>query len=91
MHHPRRLPNATVLDVIQEVDEEAEEEANDQLGCTKRLGVQEEDRLMDVRTMVFGMGASGNLRVGWVYFCLLSFGMLIHVYDFSGTNMCLTC
>jgi hypothetical protein len=65
VHHPRRLPNATLLDVIREV-EEGEEEADDddQLGFAKGLRVQEEDRLMDIRTMVFGMGVSGDLRVG---------------------------
>ena len=64
MHHPRRLPNATVLDVIREVEEEEGETADDQLGCAKGLRVQEEDKLMDIRTMVFGMGVSGDLRVG---------------------------
>jgi hypothetical protein len=68
VHHPRRLPNASVLDVIQEVDEEDGENAIDddqqQLGRVKGLRVEEEDRLMDVRTMVFGMGVSGDLRVG---------------------------
>lgn len=68
MHHPRRLPNASVLDVIQEMDEEDGENAIDddqeQLGRVKGLRVEEEHRLMDVRTMVFGMGFSGDLRVG---------------------------
>ena len=53
-----------MLDVIQEAEEEEEEGTNDRLGCVKGLRVQEEDRLMDVRTMVFGMGVSGDLRVG---------------------------
>ena len=72
VHHPRRIPNATVLDVIREVEEEEGEAAaddDDQLGLVKGgLRVQEEDRLMDIRTMVFGMGVSGDLRVGWVLF-----------------------
>jgi hypothetical protein len=68
VHHPRRLPNATVLDIIQEVEEEEREDATDQLGRVKGLRVQEEDKLMDVRTMVFGMGVSGDLRVGSVFF-----------------------
>ena len=68
VHHPRRIPNATVLDVIQEVEEEEGEGADDQLGFAKGLRVQEEDRLMDIRTMVFGMGVSGDLRVGWGFF-----------------------
>ena len=76
-HHPRRLPNATVLDVIHEVDEEDEAAENgdddERLGCVKRLRAQEEDKLMDVRTMVFGMGVSGDLRVGWVSFFILFF------------------
>ena len=70
VHHPRRIPNATVLDVIQEVEEEEGEGADDQLGIVKGLRVQEEDRLMDIRTMVFGMGVSGDLRVGWGFFSL---------------------
>lgn len=53
-----------MLDIIQEVDEEIEEVTNDQLSCVKGLKVQEEDKLMDVRTMVFGIGVSGDLRVG---------------------------
>ena len=53
-----------MLDVIQEVEEEEGEAADDQPGFVKGLRLQEEDRLMDVRTMVFGMGVSGDLRVG---------------------------
>lgn len=56
----RRLPNATVLDVIHEMDEEEPEPP------MKKPRVVEEQNLMDVRTMVFGMGASGDLRVGCV-------------------------
>ena len=58
------MPNATVLDVIQEVEEEEGEGADDQSGFPKGLRVEEEDRLMDIRTMVFGMGVSGDLRIG---------------------------
>ena len=61
-----------MLDVIQELEEEEGEAAEDQLGFVKGLRVQEEDRLMDVRTMVFGMGVSGDLRVGWGFFSFLS-------------------
>lgn len=53
-----------MLDVIHEVEEEEGEGADDQLGFVKGLRVPEEDRLMDIRTMVFGMGVSGDLRVG---------------------------
>jgi len=65
----RRLPNATVLDVIHEVDEEeaALEEERERFAdkpLKKPRFEEEEEALMDVRTMVFGMGASGDLRVG---------------------------
>jgi len=67
----RRLPNATVLDVIHEVDEEEEaaalEEERERFAdkpLKKPRFEEEEEALMDVRTMVFGMGASGDLRVG---------------------------
>ena len=66
-----------MLDVIREVEEEEGEAADDQLGLAKGLRVQEEDRLMDIRTMVFGMGVSGDLRVGWVFPFFFSFRMLI--------------
>ena len=56
----RRLPNATVLDVVHEVEEEEEEPEP----VIKRPRVEAEQNLMDVRTMVFGMGASGDLLVG---------------------------
>lgn len=87
-----------MLDVIREVEEEeGEGEAtDDQQGFVTRLRVQEEDRLMDVRTMVFGMGVSGDLRVGWVAFSLfLSLFFPVQyadiVSDLVGTNMYLTC
>lgn len=60
---PRRLPNATVLDVIHEVDDDAEEEKEVEAGLLP-LRDEKEEKLMDVRTMVFGMGANGDLRVG---------------------------
>ena len=66
-----------MLDVIREVEEEEGEADDDQLGLAKGLRVQEEDRLMDIRTMVFGMGVSGDLRVGWVFLFFFSFRMLI--------------
>jgi hypothetical protein len=54
-----------VLDVIHEVDEEEEEEGPFAAVPVKKSRFeQEEEALMDVRTMVFGMGASGDLRVG---------------------------
>ncbi|KAF9560088.1 hypothetical protein CPC08DRAFT_492123 [Agrocybe pediades] len=61
---PRRLPNATALDVIREVDEEEDEELMD---TKPQLRVSEEEKLMDVRTMVFGMSATGEMRVGYKY------------------------
>ena len=70
MQPNRRLPNATVLDVIHEVDEEEEatlEEERERFAAVplrKPRFEEEEEALMDVRTMVFGMGASGDLRVG---------------------------
>ena len=70
MQPNRRLPNATVLDVIHEVDEEeaaAEEEERERFAAVplkKPRFEEEEEALMDVRTMVFGMGASGDLRIG---------------------------
>ena len=69
MQPNRRLPNATVLDVIHEVDEEeaALEEERERFAdkpLKKPRFEEEEEALMDVRTMVFGMGASGDLRVG---------------------------
>ena len=70
MQPNRRLPNATVLDVIHEVDEEeaaAEEEDRERFAAVplkKPRFEEEEEALMDVRTMVFGMGASGDLRIG---------------------------
>lgn len=59
---PRRAPNASVLDVIHEVDEEdLEEELRRPL---KKTRLEDEQRLMHARTMVFGMGASADLLVG---------------------------
>lgn len=77
---PRRLPNATALDVIPEVDEEPEDDFLLRTADGRRvdtdggeynvglnqLRVEREEKLMDVRTMVFGMGAAGDLRVGYV-------------------------
>ena len=74
------LPNATVLDVIHEVDGEDEQEARlVPVPLKKPRFEEEEEALMDVRTMVFGMGALGDLRVGWVfiYFFFLSFPLLL--------------
>jgi hypothetical protein len=50
---------------------EGEEEEDTNVHCVKELRVQEEDRLMDVRTMVFGMGFSGDLRIGWGFLSFL--------------------
>ena len=67
MQPNRRLPNATVLDVVHEVDEEAAlEEERERFASVplKKPRFGEEEGLMNVRTMVFGVGASGGLRVG---------------------------
>lgn len=56
---PRRLPNATALDVIYEVDEEAAE-----LVGAEKAREEAERKLMDVHTMVFGFGPSADVRIG---------------------------
>ena len=63
---PRRMPNATVLDVIHEEADEAEDEEAHRPRKKTRFQ-QEEERLMDVRTLVFGLGAGADLRVGCVF------------------------
>ncbi|KIM44419.1 hypothetical protein M413DRAFT_442399 [Hebeloma cylindrosporum] len=69
----RRIsPNATVLDVVHEVDEEEEaleEKMMMEMKMKKKMkrDEEEEGKMMDVRTMVFGMGVSGDLRVGFKY------------------------
>lgn len=73
---PRRLPNASVLDVIHEIQEEDEDE-EECYAPNKRLRTSnDEDKLMDVRTMVFGMGANGDLCVGYAFHTFL--GWIIH-------------
>ncbi|KAF9525960.1 hypothetical protein CPB83DRAFT_858689 [Crepidotus variabilis] len=62
---PRRLPNAAVLDVIHDADEDDLEE--ELRRPTKKPRHEDEQKLMDVCTMVFGMGASADLLVGYKY------------------------
>ena len=65
---PRRLPNATVLDIIYEADEE---EADCLSLSAEKAREEAERRLMDVHTMVFGMGVSpADVRIGYVNFLL---------------------
>jgi len=74
----RRLPNATVLDVIYEAEEE-EDEA--ELNAEKAREEEEVERkLMDVHTMVFGMGSSpADVRIGYVPF-LYAFRLVVHFH-----------
>lgn len=63
---PRRLPNATMLDVILEEPDEAEAEEDDGRPKKKTKVQEEEEKLMETRTLVFGIGANADLRVGYV-------------------------
>lgn len=56
--------------MIQEVDEAEDEEL---MHTKPQLRLPDEERQMDVRTMVFGMAASGDMRVGYVF--LFAFGL----------------
>ncbi|KAF9472851.1 hypothetical protein BDN70DRAFT_867976 [Pholiota conissans] len=63
---PRRLPNASVLDVIYEETEVEHDE--DDGRPKKRTRIQEEEqKLMNTRTLVFGMGVNANLCIGYKY------------------------
>jgi hypothetical protein len=73
---PRRLPNATVLDVIHEVDDE---EADCLSLSAEKAREEAERKLMDVHTMVFGMGASpADVRIGYVNFVFLYASVGVH-------------
>ncbi|KXN90676.1 hypothetical protein AN958_03961 [Leucoagaricus sp. SymC.cos] len=63
----RRLPNASVLDVIPELqeDEMTEDEQTETPGESERK--EEEAQLMAVRTVVFGTGLTGDMRPGYKY------------------------
>ncbi|KAF9454377.1 hypothetical protein P691DRAFT_656118, partial [Macrolepiota fuliginosa MF-IS2] len=62
----RRLPNATVLDIIPELqeDEMTEDEQPEPPVYPER---KEEAVLMGVRTVVFGTGLAGDMRLGYKY------------------------
>jgi len=61
---PRKMPNATVLDVVWEEDEEDGEDGNMKRKNEERRE-EEERRLMDVRTVVLRMSESGGeMKVG---------------------------
>ena len=65
LQHFRRLPNATVLDVIPEQDEET-----DTLNCSPRPDdeqVSDENMRMNVHTVVFGFGPGGDVQAGCVF------------------------
>lgn len=72
---PRRMPNATVLDVIHEETDEAEEDEEVGRPRKKTRFQQEEEKLMDVRTLVFGLGAGADLRVGCVFPLFILYGL----------------
>lgn len=61
----RRLPNATVLDVIPEVEEEEEEE--DDHVARRLTNWKEECELMSRMNMVFAVGITGDMRIGYKY------------------------
>ena len=62
----RHLPNASVLDVIPEQDEESEV-VNGPLGVhLDDDRVNDEDMRMNVHTVVFGFGPGGDIQAGWV-------------------------
>lgn len=85
---PRRLANATVLDVVLEEPDEAEEEEEEGRPRKRTRIQQEEQKLMDARTVVFGTGASADLRVGYV--STFTFNMIALIF-FSDTNMSRLC
>ena len=65
----RRLPNATVLDVIPEVEEEQEDDH-----VARRLTTwKEEGELMSQMNMVFAVGITGDMRIGYALFFLFHF------------------
>lgn len=61
----RRLPNATVLDVIPELQEDEimdDEQSEPPIDPERK----EEAALMSVRTIMFGTGLAGDMRLGYV-------------------------
>lgn len=61
----RRLPNATVLDIIPEVQEDETTE-DERVELPMEPERTEEAQLMGVRTIVFGTGFAGDMRLGYV-------------------------
>ncbi|TFK39725.1 hypothetical protein BDQ12DRAFT_508429 [Crucibulum laeve] len=57
----RRVPNSVVLDVILEDQEEEEIQAKED------QALQKEKEEMNVRTLVFGIGQAGDMRLGYKY------------------------
>ena len=63
LSYPRRLPNATFLDVVPEVDEEEER------GLTLEWDCPDNERTrMNLHTVVFGPGQEGNKQTGYVIY-----------------------
>lgn len=61
----RRLPNATVLDIIPELQEDDTTE-DERIETPIEPERKEEATLMNVRTVVFGTGLAGDMRLGYV-------------------------
>lgn len=59
-----RLPNATVLDIIPELQEDETTE-DERPEATIKLERKEEEALMSVRTVVFDIGLAGDTRLGY--------------------------
>jgi hypothetical protein len=66
--HLRRLPNASVLDVIPEEDEEESLSVNGSVQLDDDSVNEEEGIQMDVHTVVFGLGPGGDVQAGCVSF-----------------------
>jgi hypothetical protein len=64
-----------MLDIILEEPDEAEEEEDDGRPKKKTKVQEEEEKLMETRTLTFGIGANADLRVGYVSILRL---ILIH-------------
>jgi hypothetical protein len=62
----RRLPNASVLDVIPELQEDEMTTEDEQAEMPLEPEKQEEAQLMAVRTVMFGTGLAGDMRLGYV-------------------------
>ncbi|KAF8202423.1 hypothetical protein BJ912DRAFT_442015 [Pholiota molesta] len=56
-----------MLDIILEEPDEAEEEEDDGRPKKKTKVQEEEEKLMETRTLTFGIGANADLRIGYKY------------------------